>query len=174
MALAMTVLGFFGAMGNVELDTYLIVKVPDKKLARVSSIEMVLDFLAGVLGPALGGFLTECWGTEASIWILLGVSGFIALASFALRNLVNRFIALASSALQDLASGFIALERFALLSLASGFIALERFAQWVTAIARQGAIPAPPVASGREPELTEAAPARARIPVTRGWSGGSR
>jgi hypothetical protein len=86
MALAMMVLGFAGAMGNVELDTYLIVKVPDKKLARVSSIEMLLDFLAGVVGPALGGCLTEWWGTENAIWTLLGVSGFIALSSIVLRN----------------------------------------------------------------------------------------
>jgi hypothetical protein len=146
MAVAMTVLGFAGATGNVELDTHLILKVPDKKLARVSSIEMLLDFLAGVLGPALGGCLTECWGTEVAIWILLGVSGFIALASFALRNLVNRCIALAGCALRNLANGSIALT-FALRNLAT---------------ARQDAIPASPAASARKPDLTEPAPALLR------------
>jgi MFS family permease len=115
MALAMTVLGFAGAMGNVELDTNLIVKVPDEKLARVSSIEMLLDFLAGVLGPAAGGCLTEWWGTERAIWILLGVSGFVALAGLVL---------------------------------------------WNPVIASEGVIPETTVASGRTPELTEAAPAR--------------
>ncbi|MGD0699471.1 MAG: MFS transporter [Trebonia sp.] len=174
MALAMTVLGFFGAMGNVEIDTYLIVKVPDRKLARVSSIEMLLDFLASVLGPALGGCLTECWGTEAAIWILLVVSGFIALASFVLRNLVIEFIAVSSFVLRNLVIEFIAVARsaprnlvtefidvasLALQNLVIGFIDVARSAPRNPVTARQSAIPELPVASERKREPVEAAPA---------------
>lgn len=79
MAVVMAVLGLAGAMGNVELDTYLLVKVPRGKLARVTSIEMLLDFLAGSLGPALGGLLIESGGTEFSIWVLLTLSALIAI-----------------------------------------------------------------------------------------------
>jgi predicted MFS family arabinose efflux permease len=85
MAGVMAVLGLVGAMGNVELDTYLFVKVPKEKLARVTSIEMLLDFLAASLGPALGGFLIETRGTEASIWVLLVVGAPVAFVALRLR-----------------------------------------------------------------------------------------
>lgn len=87
MALAMTVLGLAGAMGNVELDTYLMVKVPDTKLARVTSIEMLLDFLASAIGPAFGGFLTVWFGTQDAMWVLFGVSAVIFVWGFAVMGL---------------------------------------------------------------------------------------
>jgi predicted MFS family arabinose efflux permease len=79
MALVMTALGTAGAVGNVALDTYVLVKVPDKKLARVTSIEMLLDFAACALGPALGGLLLEWSGSTANaIWWLAGLSAAFA------------------------------------------------------------------------------------------------
>jgi MFS family permease len=78
MALVMMAFGTAGAMGNVALDTYILVKVPDKKLARVTSIEMLLDFAACALGPALGGLLTEMFGTADAIWWLVGLSAAFA------------------------------------------------------------------------------------------------
>jgi hypothetical protein len=75
MVVAMMVFGLAGAMGNVKLDTYLIAKVPGKKLARVTSIEMLLDFAASALGPALGGLLAELCGTCGAIWTLVGLTG---------------------------------------------------------------------------------------------------
>jgi hypothetical protein len=78
MALVMMVLGTAGAVGNVALDTYVLVTVPDKKLARVTSIGMLLDFAAGALGPALGGLLTELFGTADAIWWLVGLTAPIA------------------------------------------------------------------------------------------------
>jgi hypothetical protein len=75
MVVVMVVFGLAGAMGNVKLDTYLIAKVPDKKLARVTSIELLLDFAAGAIGPALGGLLTELCGTCGAIWTLVGLTG---------------------------------------------------------------------------------------------------
>jgi predicted MFS family arabinose efflux permease len=85
MAIVMAVLGLVGAMGNVELDIHLFVKVPKEKLARVTSIEMLLDFLASVLGPALGGLLIESGGTEISIWVLLAASAMIAVLALWLK-----------------------------------------------------------------------------------------
>lgn len=78
MALVMMALGTAGAVGNVALDTYLLVKVPDKKLARVFSIEMLLDFAACALGPAVGGLLTEGLGTGTAIWWLVAFTAAIA------------------------------------------------------------------------------------------------
>jgi hypothetical protein len=74
MALAMMALGTAGAIGNVALDTYLLVRVPDKRLARVTSIAMLLDFAASALGPALGGLLTELFGTTDALWWLVGLT----------------------------------------------------------------------------------------------------
>jgi hypothetical protein len=85
MAFVMMVLGLVGAMGNVELGTYLMRKVPDAKVARVTSIEMVLDFAASAVGPALGGLLTELWGTGTSILALLVISASIALPTIGLK-----------------------------------------------------------------------------------------
>jgi hypothetical protein len=81
MAVVMTALGTAGAMGNVALDTYILVRVPDKKLARVTSIEMLLDFAACALGPALGGLLTEVFGTGVALWWLVGLTAAIAVAA---------------------------------------------------------------------------------------------
>jgi hypothetical protein len=82
MALVMMVFGLVGAMGNVELDTYLNQKVPDKKLGRVTSIEMLLDFAAAALGPVLGGLLTELYGTGNAVWALLGFTAVLVVLGF--------------------------------------------------------------------------------------------
>jgi hypothetical protein len=81
MALVMMALGTAGAMGNVALDTYILVRVPDKKLARVTSIEMLLDFAACALGPAMGGLLTEVFGTRVALCWLIGFTAAIAIAA---------------------------------------------------------------------------------------------
>lgn len=86
MAVVMAVLGLVGAMGNVELDTYLFVKVPKEKLARVTSMEMLLDFLAGVIGPAVGGLLIESGGMEDSVWVLCAGSLVIAVLTLQLKT----------------------------------------------------------------------------------------
>jgi hypothetical protein len=48
--------------------------VPKAKLARVTSIKMLLEYAASAVGPALGGFLTGLWGTQTSLAVLLGLS----------------------------------------------------------------------------------------------------
>jgi hypothetical protein len=79
MGLVMMVFGTAGAMGNVALGTYIFENVPDKKLARVSSIETLLDFAACAVGPALGGLLTQWFGTEDALWCLVGCTAVIAI-----------------------------------------------------------------------------------------------
>lgn len=85
MAFVMMVLGLVGAMGNVELGTYLMEKVPDAKVARVNSIEMMFDFAAIAIGPALGGLLSELWGTGTSIVVLCTMSALIAFPAIGLK-----------------------------------------------------------------------------------------
>jgi MFS family permease len=70
MAVVMMVLGYTGAMGNVELDTYLIERVPDGMLARVTSIGRLMSFSACAMGPALGGILIGSYGVQIAVFSL--------------------------------------------------------------------------------------------------------
>jgi MFS family permease len=47
----------------------------------VTSIEMLLDFAACALGPALGGLLTEMFGTGVALWWLIGFTAAVAIAA---------------------------------------------------------------------------------------------
>src|SRR6185437_2809215 len=85
MSVVMLVLGLAGAMGNVELDTYLLANMPEGKFARVTSYKLLLDFLAACLGPAFGGLLFVTLGTESSIIVLLLLSGMMAIPAFYLK-----------------------------------------------------------------------------------------
>lgn len=51
--------GFTGAIGNIELNTYLMQKVDESLLARVLSIGTLMSFCALALGPVLGGELAQ-------------------------------------------------------------------------------------------------------------------
>jgi len=85
MSIAMVVLGFSGALSNVELSSYLFVCVPVDKQARVASIGMLLDFTACALGPAFGGVLAQTLGPQHAVWALFGLT--IPCAVFGLRHL---------------------------------------------------------------------------------------
>lgn len=85
MAVAMAVLGFSGALSNVELGRYLFVRVPVDKQARVASIGMLLDFTACALGPVFGGLLAELLGPQDAVWTLFALT--IPWAVFGLRYL---------------------------------------------------------------------------------------
>jgi MFS family permease len=71
MAVAMVFLGFTGAFGNIELDTYLIQNVDEQMLARVMSIGRLMSFGACAVGPLAGGILAQ-WHRPrlALIWLL--------------------------------------------------------------------------------------------------------
>ena len=81
MAAVMIVLGFTGAMGNVELDTYLVKQVPDGMLARVTSIGRLMSFSACALGPALGGILIESYGVQRAVFSLFVMTLTLAVIS---------------------------------------------------------------------------------------------
>jgi MFS family permease len=70
MAIAMAVLGFSGALSNVELDSHLFVHVSLDKQARVASIGGLIEFAACAIGPAFGGVITERFGAEDAVWLL--------------------------------------------------------------------------------------------------------
>jgi predicted MFS family arabinose efflux permease len=74
MAIAMAVLGFSGALSNVQLDRYLFVHVSVDKQARVASIGMLLDYVACALGPAFGGVIAELLGPGEAVWLLFALT----------------------------------------------------------------------------------------------------
>jgi len=69
----MVVLGFMGAMGNIEVGTYLVQNAEDK-LARVTSIGRLTSFSACAIGPILGGFLFQKYGLQDTVYSLLGIT----------------------------------------------------------------------------------------------------
>jgi MFS family permease len=74
MAIAMAVLGFSGALSNVELDSHLFAYVPVDKQARVASIGMLIEFGACALGSAFGGVIAEFFGPGPAVWVLFGLT----------------------------------------------------------------------------------------------------
>jgi MFS family permease len=55
----MFVIGLTGAIGNVEIDRYLIEHSPGELLGRVTSVGSLLDFCAFAVGPVVGGLLVQ-------------------------------------------------------------------------------------------------------------------
>jgi hypothetical protein len=89
MAPVMLVLGFTGAMGNIELDTYMVKKFPDAMLARVMSIDRLVKFAACAVGPALGGIMVaggarilESHGVQLAVSSLVVMTSLLVLFSF--------------------------------------------------------------------------------------------
>lgn len=69
---AMLILGFTGAIGNIEFGTYLVENVPNGMLARVTGVGKVLAIGATSLGPVLGGSFVEGSNVHsAASWLLL-------------------------------------------------------------------------------------------------------
>lgn len=71
ISIVMVILGFTGALGNIELDTYLIQNVPENMLARVMSVGCLVELGAFAVGPVIGGMLAQ-WheGHGAVLWLL--------------------------------------------------------------------------------------------------------
>jgi MFS family permease len=77
----MIVLGFTGALGNIEVGTYLMENVVHTMLARVTSIGRLMSFSACAIGPVLGGTLFQRYGAETAIVVLFVVITIPALVS---------------------------------------------------------------------------------------------
>jgi MFS family permease len=71
MALVMAVLGLTGALGNIELDLYLMKRVERDMLARVTSISRLASFGACAVGPALGGILVAELGVQRALFVIM-------------------------------------------------------------------------------------------------------
>jgi len=55
----MAILGLTGALGNIELNVYLMQNVRQGMLARVTSVNRLAVLSACAVGPALGGILVQ-------------------------------------------------------------------------------------------------------------------
>jgi len=66
----MFILGLTGAVGNVEFGTYLVRKVADDMIAKITSIGQMLAIGACALGPVLGGYAVQHFHVQGAIRIL--------------------------------------------------------------------------------------------------------
>ena len=80
----MIVLGFSGALGNIEIDTYLIQHVAVTMQARVASVNRLISFTCCAIGPVVGGILVHRYGMRAAIFSL-----FVMAATLALISVIN-------------------------------------------------------------------------------------
>jgi hypothetical protein len=72
-AIAMLILGFTGAVGNIEFGTYLVANIGDGMIARVTSIGQMLTIGSAALGSVLGGAAFQECGAQQAIEILLSL-----------------------------------------------------------------------------------------------------
>ena len=70
-AFAMFILGLTGAIGNIEFGTYLVSKVAEDMIARVTAIGKLLTIGACAVGPVLGGAAIQHYGVQGAVQILL-------------------------------------------------------------------------------------------------------
>lgn len=70
MAIVMTIFGFAGALGNIELETHINRHVPKDMTARLASIDRLTSLLMCAAGPAIGGLLAGYSGTRTAVWWL--------------------------------------------------------------------------------------------------------
>jgi MFS family permease len=80
----MIILGFSGALGNIEIDTYLMQHVAVTMQARVASVNRLISFTCCAIGPVVGGILVHRYGMRAAIFSL-----FVMTAALALISVIN-------------------------------------------------------------------------------------
>ncbi|GLX97958.1 MFS transporter [Herbidospora sp. NBRC 101105] len=72
---------FAGIVGNVACGTYMFTEVPPGMLARVKSVDMLLETAGVALGPLAGGLLIASLTPSAAVAVLLAGTLLIAAAS---------------------------------------------------------------------------------------------
>ncbi|SDZ65177.1 Predicted arabinose efflux permease, MFS family [Asanoa ishikariensis] len=85
VALAWTGVGAVGAVTNVAVSVYLVEAVPDAVFGQAVGGVAMLNTMAVPLGPIVGGYLIDAWGTRATGWLLFCAT--LAVAIFANRRL---------------------------------------------------------------------------------------
>jgi MFS family permease len=81
-AVAMFILGFTGAIGNVEFGAYIVRNVRDSMIATVTGIGQMLAIGACAVGPVLGGVTIQHFQVQGAISILFAIVVALAFASF--------------------------------------------------------------------------------------------
>jgi MFS family permease len=79
LAAIMAILGFTGAMGNIELDTHLMRNFDKDMLARVTSMSRFLSLIACAIGPAFGGTLVQEFGISGAMSFLFVITSALPL-----------------------------------------------------------------------------------------------
>jgi MFS family permease len=82
MTIVIAIVGFTGALGNIEVNTYLMRKVDEYMLAGIAGINQQLTFGAAAIGPLLGGFLIQEFGTQQAVRCLSVIIVLLALYSY--------------------------------------------------------------------------------------------
>ncbi len=78
MAIVMATLSLAGALGNIEIGTYLVQFVDKNMLARAASIGRLIALSAAAVGPMLGGILLQFYGTRNAVFALVGIAAVLA------------------------------------------------------------------------------------------------
>jgi MFS family permease len=97
-AVAMSILGFTGAIGNIEFATHLVTNVADNMLARITSIGQMLAIGACALGPVLGGAAIQSYGPQGAIVLLLVIVTLSPAGLWLSSRLIHGFRSATSSA----------------------------------------------------------------------------
>jgi MFS family permease len=89
LAIVMAALSVTGALGNIEIGTYLVRNVDENMLARVTSIGRLMTFSAVGGGPVLGGGLIQWYGAQHAVRVLFMMT--LALALLAMCSPAMRY-----------------------------------------------------------------------------------
>ena len=103
IAIIMAVLGFTGALGNIEIGTYFIRNVAESMLARANSMSQMMSFGACAAGPVLGGILIQEYHIRRTIFVLFLMTMFLAVVLFLriLRSMLDRCLKRTDDAAAD-------------------------------------------------------------------------
>jgi len=78
----MAVLGFTGAMGNIELDTHLMRNFDRDMLGRATSVSRLMSLIACAIGPAVGGVIVQEFGITGAVTFLCVVTSALPVLAF--------------------------------------------------------------------------------------------
>jgi MFS family permease len=90
LAIVMAVLSLTGALGNIEVGTYLIQNVDENMLARATSILRLMAFSAYAIGPVLGGVLFQWCGAQEAVLVLFVITLALAILTWCSPSMRDR------------------------------------------------------------------------------------
>jgi hypothetical protein len=93
MAIVMAALSLTGALGNIEIDIYLVQRADENMLARATSIRRFISFSACAVGPMLGALLIQLYGAQNAVFALLAITSIFALLAWFTPSMRGRVIA---------------------------------------------------------------------------------